>query len=69
MPDSYVLSYMTSAYKEDQKLIQEKRGLVRRERDAGDRRYFTIYLTEEGDRNERRGTVEIDHFFAESVQY
>jgi MarR family 2-MHQ and catechol resistance regulon transcriptional repressor len=26
----------------------EKRGLVRRVRDAGDRRYFTIHLTEEG---------------------
>ena len=26
----------------------EKRNLVRRERDAGDRRYFTILLTEEG---------------------
>lgn len=26
----------------------EKRGLVRRERDAGDRRYFTIHLTAEG---------------------
>ncbi|MEI6208523.1 MAG: MarR family transcriptional regulator [Desulfuromonadales bacterium] len=26
----------------------EKRNLVRRERDAGDRRYFTIHLTEEG---------------------
>jgi MarR family transcriptional regulator, 2-MHQ and catechol-resistance regulon repressor len=26
----------------------EKRGLVRRERDIQDRRYFTVYLTEEG---------------------
>lgn len=26
----------------------EKRGLVRRERDSSDRRYFTVYLTETG---------------------